>query len=1083
MTERQKILIVDDREENLFALEKILRETGVDVVKAVSGNEALAATLRNDFALAILDVQMPGMNGFELADHLRGDEKTRSMPIIFLTAAFTDEENLFKGYEAGAVDYIIKPFNPVVLNGKVAAFLELAKYRSKLEDMVQERTKRLRHLNRILRNVRNVNKLIVREQDQSRLIREACKLLVDGRGFNAAWITLVDDSRNLIDGAHEGFGEEFALPARFIQSGELPQCCKEVLHTGGVVVTPGGEIRCGDCGLSLGECSGGALVTILEHEGTVRGFMGIVVPAHMALDKEEQSLFQEAASDISYALHHIEITKERQTIAEELQQSEERLRLTLETTQIGIWDWDALHEQWYASPTCFTMLGYEPAAGKMNRCDWLKLAHPEDRARVNDKLRKMLTRNFNEHEYEARFRHADGSYRWQYVKGVSVKRDNGGKVARMLGIRIDINELKRAEEALRRSERKHRVLSENIPCAVFSDLPIEHSNNLFVSGRIEELTGYPVREFLQDSALLRRIICPEDRPHVWKQVEEHRKHKRVLDVEYRIFTKSGEVKWIRARANPTLDEEGEIESISGFMEDITERKRIKQTLEESEEKYRRIFENSIVGIFQTTPEGRWITANSAMSRLFGYASPEEMINEVTDIGSQMYVRPEDRDETTRRLNNLSALEGYEFECRRKDGANIWVSINAHAVRDERGEVLYYQGMMEDITDRKRLQHQLLQAQKMESIGTLAGGVAHDFNNILQVALGYSELVLTDERLPEHCRADLQKVHESSERGADLVKRLLTFSRKTEINPQPLNLNHRIKEMRKMIERTIPKMIEIRLSLAEDLARVNADPTQMDQIIMNLAVNARDAMPDGGKLTIETGNIVLDENYAKTNIEVTPGQFVILTVKDTGWGMDEETVKHIFEPFYTTKGVGEGTGLGLAMVHGIVKQHGGHLTCRSEPGKGTSLHIYFPAEVSSKEAEPAELMTMPLGGTETILLVDDEMHIRDLGSRILQKAGYNVITASNGREALEIYRTKGEHIRLVMLDLIMPEMGGKRCLEGLLSLDPSVKAIIASGYSANGPTKDALSVGAKGFVNKPFKIRQMLKVIREVLDAV
>ncbi|MBF0552414.1 MAG: response regulator, partial [Deltaproteobacteria bacterium] len=385
------------------------------------------------------------------------------------------------------------------------------------------------------------------------------------------------------------------------------------------------------------------------------------------------------------------------------------------------------------------------------------------------------------------------------------------------------------------------------------------------------------------------------------------------------------------------------------------------------------------------------------------------------------------------------------------------------------------------TQLRILQKQLFQAQKMEAIGTMAGGIAHDFNNILQVALGYSEFILIDKELPERYRPDLTKIHESAKRGADLVRGLLTFSRKTEIELQPLNLNSRISELRKMIERTIPKMINIQILLAEDLAAINANPTQVDQILMNLMVNARDAMPDGGKLTIETANFTFDEEYTKTHFDVKRGRYVRLMVTDSGTGMDKDTLEHIFEPFYTTKGVGEGTGLGLSMVHGIMKQHGGHIMCYSEPGQGTTFKIYFPALISDEEEKEAGERKMPRGGSETILLVDDEEFIRELGYVLLTKAGYQVIKASNGKEALDVYQARGGEIALVILDLIMPEMGGKQCLEGLLGLDPSIKVLIASGYSADGPGKEALEAGAKGFVNKPYNNRQMLEVVRSILD--
>lgn len=419
---------------------------------------------------------------------------------------------------------------------------------------------------------------------------------------------------------------------------------------------------------------------------------------------------------------------------------------------------------------------------------------------------------------------------------------------------------------------------------------------------------------------------------------------------------------------------------------------------------------------------------------------------------------------------------------RKDGRLYHAEATISPVKDSSGKIVNFVGVKRDITDNLELSKQLSQAQKMEAVGTLAGGVAHDFNNVLQVVLGYSDLILADENVPQRYRADLQKIRQSARQGADLIQRLLTFSRKTDIRPQPINLNFRIRDMRRMLERAIPKMIEIRLSLSEELATINADPTQVDQILMNLMVNARDAMPEGGQLIIETGNVVLDEEYARTHLDAEPGEYVLLTVTDTGTGIDREALEHIFEPFYTTKAAGEGTGLGLAMVHGIVKQHGGHISCYSEPGHGTTFTIHFPALISDRGREAIFVREMPRGGSETILLVDDEQLIRGLGFRILTKAGYRVLVASDGKEALEIYRAHGDDIELVILDLIMPEMGGKQCLEGLLSIDPSVKVIVASGFSADGPTREALSAGAQGFVSKPYDIRQVLQVVRQVLDA-
>ena len=341
------------------------------------------------------------------------------------------------------------------------------------------------------------------------------------------------------------------------------------------------------------------------------------------------------------------------------------------------------------------------------------------------------------------------------------------------------------------------------------------------------------------------------------------------------------------------------------------------------------------------------------------------------------------------------------------------------------------------------------------------------------------LIGKDERDPSY--ADLQKINQAARNGADLVKRILTFSRKAEINSRPLNLNHEIEQAKKLLTRTIPKMIEIELILSDDLATVNADPTQVEQILMNLAVNARDAMPDGGKLTFETKNVTLDEEYCGLHVGAKPGDYVMLSVSDTGHGMDHETLNHIFEPFYTTKETGKGTGLGLAMVYGIVKQHDGYITCYSEPGMGTTFKIYLPViPTEAKSETPTEKPILPRG-TETILLVDDEEMIRELGKRILERSGYTVLTAANGKEALNLYRKQGSEISLVILDLIMPEMGGKQCLEELLKIDPQVKVLIASGYSGGGETKKTIETGARGFVGKPYDMRQMLQAVRQVLD--
>jgi two-component system cell cycle sensor histidine kinase/response regulator CckA len=397
----------------------------------------------------------------------------------------------------------------------------------------------------------------------------------------------------------------------------------------------------------------------------------------------------------------------------------------------------------------------------------------------------------------------------------------------------------------------------------------------------------------------------------------------------------------------------------------------------------------------------------------------------------------------------------------------------------------------DVTDIRRaeeekakLQVQLQQSQKMEAIGTLAGGIAHDFNNILAAVMGYAELALDNARAGRPSPGELEQVLEAAERAKSLVQQILTFSRKVEAQSQPMDLNYVVLHVAGMLERTIPKMIEIELILSEDLRALQGDATQLEQVLINLATNAVDAMPDGGQLLIETQDVFLGDEYCRVHMGVEPGQYVWLRVSDTGVGMDQQTINQIYDPFFTTKEVGRGTGLGLASVYGIVKDHGGHISCYSEVGSGTIFNIYLPAlETGASDLEKvAQIEKEITGGDETILVVDDEEPILEVARDLLERHGYTVIQASRGEEALEIFRERGGDIRLIILDLGMPGMGGHKTLKALLELDPRVKVVIASGYSVNGRVKDSLAAGAAGYIGKPYRLHDLLHKVREVLDS-
>jgi two-component system, cell cycle sensor histidine kinase and response regulator CckA len=386
-------------------------------------------------------------------------------------------------------------------------------------------------------------------------------------------------------------------------------------------------------------------------------------------------------------------------------------------------------------------------------------------------------------------------------------------------------------------------------------------------------------------------------------------------------------------------------------------------------------------------------------------------------------------------------------------------------------------------EREKLQSQLLQARKMESIGMLAGGIAHDFNNLLHAMGGNLELLNKKLSKNHPGKKRVKTIQNSMDRAAQLVKKLLLFSRKADIKTQVLDLNREIHDALKLLERSIPKMVNIELILDENAWPVNADPIQVEQVLLNLGTNAAHAMPEGGRLIIETANAVLDHEFVRTHTEAIPGKYVLITASDTGTGMDRETLQHVFDPFFTTKEVDKGTGLGLASVFGIVKAHDGYIICYSEPGQGTAFKIYWPAAEPGK-IEPGEIHTeqsVLQDGTETILLVDDDEQIRELTSEVLEDSGYQVIIASSGEQALEVFRKKYRDIDLVLMDLNMPGMGGSRCTREMITLDPSVRVLVASGYSANVHGRDVLEFGAEDFISKPYQMRELLAKIRELLD--
>jgi two-component system, cell cycle sensor histidine kinase and response regulator CckA len=511
------------------------------------------------------------------------------------------------------------------------------------------------------------------------------------------------------------------------------------------------------------------------------------------------------------------------------------------------------------------------------------------------------------------------------------------------------------------------------------------------------------------------------------------------------------------------------------------------SLSQSEERYRDYFENAKDAIYVHDLTGRYIMVNKAGEDLIGYSREEILQMRISDVVPQLCL-----EQIHQRLKEKLAdhsLTIYEVEAIRKDGSRVPIEVSSRLIY-ENGVPVAVQGSARDISERKRAEEalrasqlQLQQSQKLEAIGQLAGGVAHDFNNMLTAIIGYTDLSLRRVGLENPIRRNLEETKKAAERAASLVRQLLAFSRKQILEPKVLDLNDVVKDMHKMLTRLIGENIKLATRLQTDLGSVKADPCQVEQIIVNLVVNARDAMPRGGRVTIETANVVIDERTAARHVAVNPGEYVMLAVSDTGSGMDQETQSRIFEPFFTTKEVGKGTGLGLSTVYGIVKQSGGNIWVYSELGLGTVFKVYLPRideTTANTIAQQAQEINAPRG-TETILLVEDEDVVRGLTRNILMQAGYNVLDAKSGYEAIRLCHAHGGPIDLLLTDVVMPEISGKEVADRLSELRPSIRVLFMSGYTDEAIVQHGVLDANVKFIQKPFTWVALTRKVREVLN--
>jgi two-component system cell cycle sensor histidine kinase/response regulator CckA len=651
----------------------------------------------------------------------------------------------------------------------------------------------------------------------------------------------------------------------------------------------------------------------------------------------------------------------------------------------------------------------------------------------------------------------------------------------MLAVSVDITERKQAEKALGESEEKYRILVENQ-----SDLVIKvdlEGRFQFVSPSYCRLFGKTEQELLGQPFL--SLVHVEDREAAANLLKQVLDPPHTAQIEQRADTNLG-WRWLSWVHTAVLDEAGKAVEIIGVGRDVSERRKALQALLESEEKYRTLTQNMQDVVF-LVQDGVIKHINDRIVRMAGFTAQELIGQNFLDLIAPEY-RETVAERHLRRIAGEDVPSEYEMEILAKDGGHVLVNSYVSMVNYEGG--LAAMGTFKDITEIKRaeeekarLQAQLQHAQKMEAIGTLASGIAHDFNNILQGVRGYLKLLELNAGKPDRILDYAKDIDGAVARATDLIQRMLAFGRKLEPELSLTDLNQVVKQAFKLLERTIPKMITIETELSPALKPIKGDPNQLEQIIINLANNAADAMPQGGRLLIQTENAFLDQVYCQQHLDAKPGEYVSFTISDTGCGMDQDILSKIFDPFFTTKEVGRGSGLGLSIVYGIVQSHGGQLSCYSEKEVGSTFRIHLP--VSGEQAVEAlgksEVPQEAVGGDETILVVDDEPVILDVVKEALTFFGYTVVTAQSGEEALQIHSQGAYCIDLTILDVGMPGMGGIKCLRELKARQPEAKVLVASGYSLDERLKDIRSQGAAGFLAKPYRTEELLAAVRNVLD--
>ena len=1040
-----RILIVDDNAINRKLLRVTLAAAGHESAEAADGVEAYEKLSSGRFDAVVTDILMPKMDGYRLSYKIRRSETFKELPIVIYSSTYTSASDEQLALKVGADRFLRKPAAPAEILRTIEEAVRAPRRRGEAVPPGAELEVLKEYSEGLVKRLEGSNAEL--EAAQRRLAAAYESLRVSERAY-----------RELVDLAPTGIvqttgaGSVLAANAAFA----------EMLGYGSAEEVLGLDAR--DIYFDPADRA-----AVVEHWSR----SGPAAAIELRLKRRDGTAIWaqgdgRAVRDSSGNILRYEVFVQDIDQRKKAEESIQKLLHAVEQSGSATFMTDSDGTITYVNPAFEKIYGYtkEEALGKTPR---ILKSGQHDKAHYERFWRRLLAGESVREEFVNR--KSDG-HLVTVEASISSVIDRKGQRVGFIAVQDDVTERKRAEEALRKSEQRF--------ARAFSASPIPTSISEITTGRILDLNerflrilGYSRDEVIGKTSLELGIWADrEDRDRLSARVREG---KSVVDQVTRLRTRSGEIRNVIGSAVPI--ELGSLKCVLSTFLDVTERRRAEEGMRKSEERFRKLFESNTIGIAIADLAGRTLEANDAYLAMLGYKREELLTGELRwDTLTPPEYGDLDR-AAVLELQQTGAATPWEKEMFRKDGSRVPVLIGVAMLQASESSCIAY---VVDLSERRQLEEQFRQAQKMEAVGQLAGGVAHDFNNLLTVILGYSDVLAAKLDPGSLALEELDEIRSAGERAASLTRQLLAFSRQQVLERKVIDVNDLIANIEKMLRRLIGEDIELVTVPDPALRRVFADSGQLEQVIMNLAVNARDAMPRGGKLTLETANVELDQAYARAHATVRPGSYVMIAVSDTGVGMNAETLTRIFEPFFTTKERGKGTGLGLATVYGIVKQSGGYVWVYSEAERGTTFKIYLPPAEQGAEVEEATAALPPVRGSETVLLVEDEESVRTLSRTILESYGYSVLEAGSGLEALEMVRERGGSIDLLLTDVVMPSMGGADLVTRLQVLRPGIRVLYMSGYTDDTVVRHAHLKQGRVFLQKPFTPETLVRKVREAL---